>query len=58
MQEPAEVLSTALAWLEAGRKVALATVVETGGSSPQMARSKDRCRVAVSKVQSSVLRKM
>ncbi len=35
MREPAEVLSTALAWLEAGRKVALATVVETGGSSPR-----------------------
>jgi xanthine/CO dehydrogenase XdhC/CoxF family maturation factor len=35
MQEPAEVLATALAWLEAGRKVALATVVETGGSSPR-----------------------
>ncbi len=35
MQEPAEVLETALAWLEAGRKVALATVVETGGSSPR-----------------------
>ena len=35
MQEPTEVLATALAWLEAGRKVALATVVETGGSSPR-----------------------
>ncbi len=35
MQEPAEVLETALAWLEAGRDVALATVVETGGSSPR-----------------------
>ena len=35
MQEPAEVLATALAWLEAGRNVALATVVETGGSSPR-----------------------
>ena len=35
MQEPAEVLGTALAWLEAGRKVALATVVATGGSSPR-----------------------
>ncbi len=35
MQEPAEVLATALAWLEAGRTVALATVVETGGSSPR-----------------------
>lgn len=35
MQEPAEVLETALAWLEAGRKVALATVVETSGSSPR-----------------------
>lgn len=30
-----EVLGTALAWLEAGRKVALATVVETSGSSPR-----------------------
>jgi len=30
-----EVLSTALAWLEAGRKIALATVVETSGSSPR-----------------------
>ncbi len=35
MQEPAEVLETALAWLAAGRKVALATVVETSGSSPR-----------------------
>ena len=35
MQEPAEVLATALAWLEDGRQVALATVVETGGSSPR-----------------------
>ncbi len=35
MQEPAEVLATAIAWLEADRKVALATVVETGGSSPR-----------------------
>ena len=35
MQEPEEVLETALAWLEAGRDVALATVVETGGSSPR-----------------------
>jgi len=35
MQEPTEVLATALAWLEAGRHVALATVVETGGSSPR-----------------------
>ena len=32
---PTEVLSTALAWLEAGRQVALATVVETCGSSPR-----------------------
>ena len=30
-----EVLGTALAWLEAGRKIALATVVETSGSSPR-----------------------
>ena len=35
MQEPTEVLATALAWLEAGRNVALATVVETCGSSPR-----------------------
>ena len=35
MQEPTEVLETALAWLEAGRNVALATVVETCGSSPR-----------------------
>ncbi len=35
MQEPSEVLATALAWLEADRQVALATVVETGGSSPR-----------------------
>jgi xanthine/CO dehydrogenase XdhC/CoxF family maturation factor len=35
MQEPTEVLATALAWLEAGRSVALATVVETCGSSPR-----------------------
>ncbi len=35
MQEPSEVLETALVWLEAGRNVALATVVETGGSSPR-----------------------
>lgn len=30
-----DVLGTALAWLEAGRKVALATVVKTSGSSPR-----------------------
>jgi xanthine/CO dehydrogenase XdhC/CoxF family maturation factor len=30
-----DVLSTALAWLEAGRKIALATVIETSGSSPR-----------------------
>ena len=35
MQEPSDVFATALAWLEAGRKVALATVVETCGSSPR-----------------------
>ena len=34
-EEPTEVLETALAWLEDGRKVALATVVETCGSSPR-----------------------
>lgn len=33
--EPTEVLETAYAWLEAGRQVALATVIETGGSSPR-----------------------
>ena len=38
-EEPTEVLETALAWLEAGRKVALATVVETCGSSPRPAGS-------------------
>lgn len=32
---PTEVLATALAWLESGRRVALATVVETSGSSPR-----------------------
>ena len=30
-----EILNTALAWLESGRQVALATVVETCGSSPR-----------------------
>lgn len=30
-----EVLNTALAWVEAGRNVALATVIETSGSSPR-----------------------
>ena len=34
-EEPSEVLETALAWIDAGRKVALATVVETSGSSPR-----------------------
>ena len=32
---PTEILNTALAWLESGRQVALATVVETCGSSPR-----------------------
>jgi len=32
---PTEVLNTALAWLESGRQVALATVVEACGSSPR-----------------------
>ncbi len=32
--DPSDVLGTALAWLEDGRKIALATVVKTGGSSP------------------------
>lgn len=34
-QSSTEVLETALAWLEAGREVALATVLETAGSSPR-----------------------
>ena len=32
---PTEILITALEWLESGRQVALATVVETCGSSPR-----------------------
>jgi xanthine/CO dehydrogenase XdhC/CoxF family maturation factor len=32
---PSEVLSTAMDWVAAGRQVALATVVETSGSSPR-----------------------
>ena len=32
---PTEILTTALEWLESGRQVALATVVETCGSSPR-----------------------
>ena len=32
---PTEILNTALEWLESGRQVALATVVETCGSSPR-----------------------
>ena len=32
---PARILETALAWREAGRGVALATVIETAGSSPR-----------------------
>ena len=32
---PTDVLTIALAWLESGREVALATVVETCGSSPR-----------------------
>jgi xanthine dehydrogenase accessory factor len=35
VQDSNEVLETALAWIDSGRKVALATVVETGGSSPR-----------------------
>ena len=34
-----DVLETALAWVEAGREVAMATVIETGGSSPRPAGS-------------------
>jgi xanthine/CO dehydrogenase XdhC/CoxF family maturation factor len=34
-QQATEILNTALAWLESGRQVALATVVETSGSSPR-----------------------
>jgi len=33
--QPTEVLSIALDWLDAGRRVAVATVVETCGSSPR-----------------------
>ncbi|MDN2567863.1 XdhC family protein [Aquibium sp. A9E412] len=33
--EPADPLTTAEAWLQAGREVALATVVETWGSAPR-----------------------
>ena len=36
---PADVLCTALAWHEAGRAIALATVVSTWGSSPRPAGS-------------------
>jgi xanthine/CO dehydrogenase XdhC/CoxF family maturation factor len=34
-RQPTEILNTALEWLESGRQVALATVVETCGSSPR-----------------------
>ncbi|MDH4107105.1 MAG: XdhC family protein [Gammaproteobacteria bacterium] len=34
-RRPADVLSLALDWVYAGRKVAIATVVETSGSSPR-----------------------
>ena len=34
-----DVLETALAWRDAGRQVAMATVIETGGSSPRPAGS-------------------
>ena len=37
--EPQDVLSTALTWHDAGRPVALATVVQTWGSSPRPAGS-------------------
>ena len=33
--QPTDILAIALDWLEAGRQVALATVVETCGSSPR-----------------------
>lgn len=35
MLDSTDVLSMALAWFEAGRKIALATVIETSGSSPR-----------------------
>jgi xanthine dehydrogenase accessory factor len=35
MPDPDDVLTTAVAWLEAGERVALATVVRTWGSSPR-----------------------
>jgi xanthine dehydrogenase accessory factor len=35
MADPEDVLSTAATWLEAGERVALATVVRTWGSSPR-----------------------
>jgi xanthine/CO dehydrogenase XdhC/CoxF family maturation factor len=37
--DPQDVLTTALAWHDAGRPVALATVVQTWGSSPRPAGS-------------------
>ena len=33
--QPTDILTIALGWLDAGRQVALATVVETCGSSPR-----------------------
>ena len=38
-RDPLDVLQTALEWCEAGRSVALATVVQTWGSSPRPAGS-------------------
>ena len=38
-REPLEIMRTALQWLESGRRVALATVVRTWGSSPRPAGS-------------------
>lgn len=35
VKEPLDPLATAEAWMEAGRKVAIATVVETWGSAPR-----------------------
>lgn len=39
MSENADILDTAAAWLAAGRKVAIGTVVKTWGSAPRQAGS-------------------